>query len=229
MQHRFSLPSLFLPLVATLSLVGCDVENESERLADDFELEDDAQTPLAEIRPDDLDLVAAAPEPLAAATNVWAFDNVVGLNSLADGDAVMLQSYTAGYMGCDADGEIQVSGAPNSTNGFVWRVHRTDVDGDGTDELQLELIDSTGETSTYLKMNNDGEVFCGSITGIGDAAAWLSSSTYYVSNGSFYRKVVINLHNFKQDQCIQVSSGVGTGAACTGVPSRTFRIENLSS
>ncbi|MCA9705505.1 MAG: hypothetical protein KDK70_06650 [Myxococcales bacterium] len=213
--------------MATVSLAGCDVENDLDRSVDDFELEDDDEATLPQVQPDGLDLVASAPSSLAA-TNIWAFDDIVGLNSIGDGDAVMLRSYTDGYLGCDASGVVELQGIVTNTDGFVWKVHRPDLDGDGTNELQFELIDATGETGQYLKMNDEGEVFCGSITGIGDAAAWRSSSTYYVSTGSFYRKIVINLRNYKQDLCIGISGGAGSGAACTGVPARTFRVENLT-
>lgn len=231
---------LLLSLV-TLALIGvsaCDLEEDRDAGTEDFALEDeredahqtDRDIPVAHLHEHDLGLTASTePAQAGSATYVYSYDGVQVLGALTDGDVVMLKNFAEGYLQCDSNDEAKAKHDPISTNNYIWKLHLTDIDGDGTAELQFELIDSSGETGTYLKMSSDDEVYCGPITGIGDAAAW-NLGGLYASLGSHYRKVNVELVNYKRDRCLKVNdSNEGLGANCTGTASVIFFLEIIAS
>lgn len=219
--------ALLLTLTASLVLSGCDQGDELDRNADADELAD-AEDPSNEILPEvELELVADAPTSLSGPTYASSYDGEINLSALGDGDVVMLRSYPQGFVGCNASGEVQTSHSPTVIDGYVWMVHRTDIDGDGTDELQLELIDGSGETGTYLKMNGSDELSCGAITGIGDAAGWNFEQSVS-TGGTYYRTVLRMLSNHKHGQCLSFSDSGGSGASCVSYKDRLFSFEILA-
>lgn len=165
--------------------------------------------------------------PIIGLEYASSYDGEINLSALGDGDVVMLRSYPQGFVGCNASGEVQTSHSPTVIDGYVWMVHRTDIDGDGTDELQLELIDGSGETGTYLKMNGSDELSCEAITGIGDAAGWNFEQSVS-TGGTYYRTVLRMLSNHEHGQCLSFSDSGGSGASCVSYKDRLFSFEILA-
>lgn len=220
---RSSVRRAWLGLAAAALLGGtaCDVEGDLE-IDDEADLERDVDGPgLA--RAAVQDLVANA--NVSAATTVHEYVGVHALGSIADGDVVMIKNWWRGYLGCAEEGDGTVgSHNPAALDPYAWLVHQTDIDGDGTTELQFEQVDGAGGTGTYLKMDGDGEVFCGSITGIGDAAAW-NTGGMFVSTGT-YKRAARQLINYKQDLCLQIDGNEqGASATCNGFMHKLFTFE----
>jgi hypothetical protein len=154
MKLRSTPPALLVALVAALSLGGCDHADDfdrsadAEEFADDEELADAEESSSTPLQAAGLDVVADSASSLAGVMYAWSYDGVVKLSDIGDGDIVMLKNYAQGYVRCDSSDEAHTNHSPSNIDSFVWKVHRTDLDGDGTDELQFELIDDTGETGT---------------------------------------------------------------------------------
>ncbi|MCX4247990.1 hypothetical protein [Paraliomyxa miuraensis] len=225
---RSSVRRAALGLTAAALLLGtaCDTEGEFD-LEAQAELEDAADAPgLAHAAA--TDLVADVDAPVTAATTVHEYVGVHGSGSIADGDVVMIKNWWRGYLGCAADGDGTVGTSnPSELDSYAWLVHRTDIDGDGTDELQFEQVDGAGGTGIYLKMNGEGEVFCDIITGIGDAAAW-NTGGLFVSTG-FYKRAARQLINFKHDLCLQIDGNdEGASATCNGFMHKLFTFEIIA-
>lgn len=214
--------SLLLTLAVALSVTACDPGGDLEPGMEDLELADD-EPESASLQSGELDLVSEAPSSMASVF-ISSYQGTIGLGDVDDADVVMLKNLSHGYVGCDSSDEIQTHENPHNIEDYLWKVHRTDLDSDGTDELQFELIDGSGETGTYLKMNGNDEVFCGAITGIGDAAAWSLGSTI-TGGGTHYRKQFRHLVNYKQGQCLRMNSGEGVGESCAPTQPQVFNIE----
>jgi len=191
-----------LPLTLTLTLTaGCDLETEDTmELVSEAGDDEDALSPLSSEAQDAL----TAPVDAAAMTYSDTYEGLGKLDTLADGDIVMIKNYKQGYLGCFA-GVPQFAQGPNNIDNYVWRVHEVDLDGDGSVEFQFELVDDTGFTGTYLKMDS-GVVHCDVITGIGDAAAWHEDSMQRTGGGTNYRKFHVQLENQKEALCIKGKS-----------------------
>ncbi|MCA9704729.1 MAG: hypothetical protein KDK70_02630 [Myxococcales bacterium] len=212
-----------LIVITVLGGAACDAEDsfDTEVLAD---LDQDVEGPaLAQAAARDL-VSSAAP---AASTTVHEYIGAHALDSFADGDVVMIKNWWRGYLGCADDGDGTVgSHNPATLDPYAWLVHLTDIDGDGTTELQFEQLDDAGGTQIYLKMNSAGEVSCDTITGIGDAAAW-NIGGLFVSSG-VYKRAARQLINYKQDLCLQVDSNdQGASATCNGFMHKLFTFETI--
>ncbi|MCA9650238.1 MAG: hypothetical protein H6712_08450 [Myxococcales bacterium] len=212
-----------LATVAVLGGSACDTEGE---LGPEIraELEQGLDEPaLAQAAVQDL--VADADAPVVASTTVHEYVGVDSFDSIADGDVVMLKNWWRGYLGCAADDDGTVgTHLPTELDPYAWIVHRTDLDGDGTDELQFEQVDGASGTGLYLKMNGSGEVYCGEITGIGDAAAW-STGSLFVSTGN-YKRAARQLVSYKQGLCLQIDGNdEGASATCNGFMHKLFTFE----
>ncbi|MEM7156309.1 MAG: hypothetical protein AAF799_25875 [Myxococcota bacterium] len=220
------------------TVAGCDQGSEldagtAELTAEDLDIElkdaidaeDEDATGTARDH-QTVQVLASADDPSAASIATYSGRSVLQTDTLVDGDVVMLRSLGQGYLGCDDSGAIQANKAPSNTDGRLWRVHLVDLDGDGDDEMQFELVD--GEfTDTYLKMNNLGVMSCGNITGIGDAAGW-NWGDWYGQSGTVYRRVSRSLVNYKQDLCVHSTGSVaGAGGLCNHNIQTLFNMEIL--
>lgn len=213
---------LGLTAIALLGAGGCDADDafDEETRAN---LAQDADEPgLAQAAVQDL-VADTAP---AAATSVHEYIGSHSVGSIGDGDVVMIKNWWRGYLGCNDDGTSVGSHNPPELDPYVWLVHEADIDGDGTTELQFEQVDDAGGTGQYLKMNGSGDVFCGSITGIGDAAGW-NIGTAYSSVGN-YKRVARAMSNFKQGLCLQIDGNdEGASATCNGFMHKLFTFETI--
>lgn len=215
--------------VATLALLGataCDPEGSDDLDREATELEDAASQPLDRVPTGPQSLTADQDAPVTASTYIQTYEGGHTLGFLADGDIVMLKNFSRGYLGCDGAGDTLAQHSPVNTDSYVWEVHLVDIDGDGTDEVQLE---QAGGTDVYLKMDNADDVFCGTISGIGDAAAW-NLGTSYAGAGALYKRVTTTIVNYKQAQCLRVdANGVGAGVACNSNQDAVFFLEVVAS
>ena len=165
-------------------------------------------------------------DPSALALNAFSRRSVLLTDTLNEGEVVLLNSYVEGYLGCDGNGAVTASKTLGNPDGRIWRVHLVDLDNDGDDEMQFELANATGYTNTYLKMDNLGILHCGSITGIGDAAAW-NWGNWYGHTGTVYRAISRSLVSYKHGECIHASSLGGHGGVCNHHISTSFNMEIL--
>lgn len=181
---------------------GCDLETEdSMELISDAD-DGDALSPLSSEAENTL---TAPADAAASITFAETYEGLGKLDTLADGDVVMIKNYKQGYLGCFG-GVPQFAHGPNNIDNYVWQVHEVDIGADGLVEFQFELVDDTGATGTYLKMGDAGDVFCDAINGIGDAAAWHEDSQQRTGGGTDYRKFHVQLKNYKQSLCLQGKS-----------------------
>jgi len=194
--------TIIFPLLCTITVApsaGCDLETE-DSMSLESQVEEGEELPSVAIEA--ADELSAEPDGAAAITYVPTYTGLGKLDTLADGDIVMLRNYGEGYLGCFG-GVAQLSEGPYNIDNYVWRVHEVDLDGNGEVEFQFELIDGGGFSNTYLKMSNAGTVHCGAISGIGDAAAWHEDAHSRTGGGTFYRKFHVQLENYKVGKCIQ--------------------------
>ncbi len=215
--------------------IGCDSEAEFDGGSADI-VEQDFDAELEEYVDDAAAVVpldhAPAPvlsnvnDPSAAVTISYSRRSVLLTSTLTEGDAVMLRSKFQGYLGCDADGNVSTSKTPQDLDGRIWQVHLADIDSDGDDEMQFELLDSSGGTGMYLKMKGSGLLHCNTITGIGDAAAW-NWGQWYGEGGSIYHTVSRSLINYKQGLCFHATSIGEVGATCNHHINTLFNLEIL--
>ncbi len=229
--------SLAWLLAGVLPGIGCDyeaefddgsadiVEQESDEDLENF-VDDAAVAVPLDHAP--AQVLTDMDDPSAAVTISYSRRSVLLTSTLTEGDAVMLRSKFQGYFGCDANGNITTSKTPQNLDGRIWQVHLADLDNDGDDEMQFELLDSTGGSGTYLKMKNSGIIHCSTITGIGDAAAW-NWGQWYGEGGSIYHTVSRSLVNYKQGVCIHATSVGQGGAACNHHINTLFNLEILDS
>ncbi|MEM7157455.1 MAG: hypothetical protein AAF799_31710 [Myxococcota bacterium] len=235
--------ALLLAGVAPVAVAGCDQGSEFDTGAEELTAEDldiDVKTPIdGDADEEDaagpaqdhntMEVLAAPDSPSAAVITTHSHRSVLLTDTLEDGDVVMLRSVGQGYLGCNDAGAIQTSKAPNNTDGRLWRVHLVDLDGDGNDEMQFELVDG-GYTNKYLSMHDFGFtsfVFCGTLQGAGEAASW-SWGHWYGQNGSVYRKVSRSLVNFDHNKCIHSTSAIpAIGGACNHHVHTMFNMEVL--
>lgn len=231
-QSSYSLRcSLALVLTGTVSMAvaGCDRGSEFDTRAEEFDVElkeaiddDDADTAREH---QNVEVLASADSPSAAAITAYSARSVLRTDTLNDGDVVMLRSVGQGYLGCDG-AAVRTSKTPSNTDGRLWRVHLTDLDGDGDDEMRFELVDG-GYTNTFLTMHFFGFVYCGAVGGIGDAAAW-NWGDYYGQNGSVYRRVSRSLVNYGHGKCIHsTAANPAVGASCNHHVHTMFNMEVL--
>lgn len=226
--------SLALLVAGLAPAVGCDHEaelddgiadlEEAELDAEPGDIEDDPAAAPIDHAP--VEVLTEIDDPSAAAIVAYSRRSVLRTSTLVEGEVVMLRSHTEGYLGCDANGATTTSKTPSNTDGRVWRVHLVDLNNNGQDEMQFELVDDSGYTNTYLKMNNWGTLYCGAITGIGDAAAW-SWGSFYGHAGTMFRKVSRSLINYKRGLCIHASPSGQIGATCNHYAETTFNMEIL--
>lgn len=201
MTTKTTTASLLCSLCLALA-AGCDLETE-DSMALISEADDEAApSPLSA----EAEGTLTAPADAAAnMTYASTYEGLGKLDTLADGDVVMIKNYKQGYLGCFG-GAPQFAHGPDNIDNYVWQVHQVDLDGDGDVEFQFELVDDTGATGTFLKMDDAGVVLCDVITGIGDAAAWHEDSMQRTGGGSYYRKFHVQLENYKQGLCVQGKS-----------------------
>jgi len=208
--------TITLPLLCTFALplnAGCDLETEdSMSLVSEAE-DDELSEPIVAEAGGEL---ALEPDAAASITYANTYKGLGRLDTLADGDIVMIENYHRGYLGC-IGGTPEFDQAPHNIDNYAWRVHEVDLDGDGNAEFQFELIDGSGFTNTYLKMNAAGTVFCGTIGGIGDAAAWHEDAFDRTGGGTHYRKAHVQLQNEKQGLCLQGSSSAAALSKSCGL------------
>ncbi len=208
------------PFVAVLSLTGCDTDQGADLDPSDIEYESEEPAPV--LHPD-FDLVSETRDPLASAQVVWQYTSTPLLPG--DGDVLMIKTNAHGYLGCDSLGAIQLHQDPSNIDSYIWKVHRASLGWGPADKLQFELIDDTGLTGTYLKMNGSGEVFRGSTTGSGDAAAWIRPPGAFGGVGENYVQAVWLLNNYKQDECLWLNSTAGYGSDCIAMVHALFNFE----
>lgn len=206
---------LGLAALALLGAMACDMENhdgldrEAFAAAAQTELDDEVPMGLAVTHTGPQDLVGNGTAPVQM-TQVNTYEGGRTLAFLSDGDIILLKSFHRGYVGCDGNGDTMVSHNPFNTDEYVWEVHRTDIDEDGTDELQLESVDVPG---SFLKLNGNDEAYCGNITGIGDAAAWTVGSPL-AGGGDLYRRIATTLVSYKHGRCLRANSSEVYGDGC---------------
>ena len=214
------LPLLALATASTLGLSACDGEVydlDEDELG--LELDEEHEGEPVAVSAGELG-VALDPETQpesqpATIINIDTYAGVRRLDDVLDGELLLLANVEHGYVGCDVNDELQASHAPSSTEGFVWKAHRVDIDQNGTDEIQLELLDATTPTGKFLKMNGAGDVFCAAIGGIGDAAAWEFQAAY--ATGGTYKRTWTTLENYKQGECLSIDgSAAASGVDCAG-------------
>lgn len=166
--------------------------------------------------------LSAVGDPASSAIGVGAAEALGYISLLTDGDIVMIQNNISGYVGCDDNGNVVMNTTPGSTDGWLWKVHQVNPGGIGAPEFQFERLDADGRTFTYLKMDNTDAVFCGEITGNGDAASWTDATA--ALHGNFYRRNFMGLENYKHGRCVELSGGSASGVSCGGAYDKVFTI-----